>query len=513
MRTEEPIRLNIGGGDVPLPGFLTIDRKTGWEAFPLRRSHERGPSTFADNSVDEIRASHVLEHFPGHKAEEVLREWVRVLKPGGILRVAVPDLDKLFDAVSSGNPDNWPIQGYLYGGQTDDDDYHRSGYNDGWLRHLMVKVGLHDIQPWTSDIEDCAALPVSLNLQGTKGGDAVLLAKPFPSHRKIQAVISLPRYGPTKYFNALVQTLGAFRIPVEMQWGAWWDHRLTAAIENALDAGVEWVLTLDYDSPPRPEDVKALAVLMEEHPEIDALAPIQVKREEDTALFRPIDPATGQYKAGKITLAEFDGDVTEVGWAHFGLTLIRASALRKMKKPWFLGVPDAKGGWSDHSTHPDIYFWNNLRESGGRLFVANHVSIPHMQDIAVWPRHDMGGAVFQYMSDMQRDGKPRGGAQMKIRMLRSGWRRGRKPGDIIDMGENDGLANQLIRSGRAEPADDTDPSEVRQAHARNALIAKQAEKGITDETPVPEIPRQQPTGRHGGSAGKPRKQAAVAGDR
>jgi hypothetical protein len=35
--------------------------------------------------------------------------------------------------------------------------------------------------------------------------------------------------------------------------------------------------------------VKALAVLMEEHPEVDALAPIQVKREEDTALFRPVD--------------------------------------------------------------------------------------------------------------------------------------------------------------------------------------------------------------------------------
>lgn len=38
-----------------------------------------------------LYASHVLEHIPWYKTEEVLREWVRVLKPGGVLEVWVPD--------------------------------------------------------------------------------------------------------------------------------------------------------------------------------------------------------------------------------------------------------------------------------------------------------------------------------------------------------------------------------------------------------------------------------------
>jgi ubiquinone/menaquinone biosynthesis C-methylase UbiE len=71
----------------------------------------------------------------------VLREWVRVLKPGGVLKIATVDMDKVFDAVAAGNPDGWPIQGYLYGGQTDANDFHKSGYNDGGCEHLMTRVG------------------------------------------------------------------------------------------------------------------------------------------------------------------------------------------------------------------------------------------------------------------------------------------------------------------------------------------------------------------------------------
>lgn len=397
-------RLNIGGGDTAIPGFYNIDRANGWEAYPLRRSHERGGSTIPDNSVEEIYASHVIEHFPKHDAEDVLREWVRVLKPGGTLKVATVDFDKVADAIAKGNPDGWDIQGYIYGGQIDANDFHKSGYNEPWLRHLLNAVGLVDIKPWKSELNDCASLPVSLNLMGTKQAQAPQLDKPFPAG-KIHAVITLPRYGPTAYFDAIYKALVPLGIPLEMQWGAFWHHRLTAAMENAVAAGAEYVLTLDYDSPPSRNDIHALAVLMEEHPEADAIAPIQVKREEATALFRAVDPVTGQYRT-TARAEDFEPDLTEVGWAHFGLTLIRASALKQMRKPWFLGQPDKDGGWSDHAVHEDISFWNNLRASGGRAFVANHVAIPHMQEIAVWPTHDLCGLSYQYMKDLRTKGRP-----------------------------------------------------------------------------------------------------------
>jgi len=50
---------------------------------------------YPDNSYDVVYHSHVLEHFPKSKAKEFICECYRVLKTGGVLRVAVPDLEKI----------------------------------------------------------------------------------------------------------------------------------------------------------------------------------------------------------------------------------------------------------------------------------------------------------------------------------------------------------------------------------------------------------------------------------
>ncbi len=46
---------------------------------------------YEDNSVDEIRALHIIEHFDFHEAVRVLLEWNRVLKPNGKLIIETPD--------------------------------------------------------------------------------------------------------------------------------------------------------------------------------------------------------------------------------------------------------------------------------------------------------------------------------------------------------------------------------------------------------------------------------------
>jgi predicted SAM-dependent methyltransferase len=45
---------------------------------------------FEDNSVDLIYASHVFEYFDRDEAKEVLKEWLRVLKPGGYFKISCP---------------------------------------------------------------------------------------------------------------------------------------------------------------------------------------------------------------------------------------------------------------------------------------------------------------------------------------------------------------------------------------------------------------------------------------
>lgn len=177
---QQLIRLNLGAGESPLPGYANLDRKSGQEVYPL---------PFADGVAAEIRAAHVLEHFGFFEVPAVLREWVRVLAVGGWLRIAVPDLDWIVMRLASAHlptvPDGTdpallvaihtddsygvqPIENYLFGGQRDADDFHKMAFNEWKLTALMRAVGLTSIRRWKSEIADCASLPVSLNLEGRK---------------------------------------------------------------------------------------------------------------------------------------------------------------------------------------------------------------------------------------------------------------------------------------------------------------------------------------------------------
>lgn len=50
---------------------------------------------FNDNTYDLVYHSHVLEHFTKEDAVKFIEECFRVLKPGGIIRIAIPDLEKI----------------------------------------------------------------------------------------------------------------------------------------------------------------------------------------------------------------------------------------------------------------------------------------------------------------------------------------------------------------------------------------------------------------------------------
>ena len=152
------VRLDLGAGKASPPGFTPLGHGHGSEIYPL--------SPFADNSVDEIRASHCLEHFSHRQVPHVLAEWVRVLKPGGLLSIAVPDFAKIAANYLEGAAQ--PTEGYVMGGQVDSDDFHRSLFDRDRLTRLMVAAGLVSIVPWVSDLKDCAALSISLNLRGRK---------------------------------------------------------------------------------------------------------------------------------------------------------------------------------------------------------------------------------------------------------------------------------------------------------------------------------------------------------
>ncbi len=72
--------LDIGAGKHPLPGATPVDQGVELDAYRL--------SAFADGSMDFVFSSHCLEHLD--RWQEALREWLRVLRPGGTLFLYLP---------------------------------------------------------------------------------------------------------------------------------------------------------------------------------------------------------------------------------------------------------------------------------------------------------------------------------------------------------------------------------------------------------------------------------------
>src|SRR5689334_12456270 len=90
---SSPLQIHLGCGKRNLPGFINVEQAD-FDHVHYRTSIDRLPM-FADDSADLIYCSHAFEYFDRQQGAEVLKEWCRVLKPDGILRVAVPDFEVL----------------------------------------------------------------------------------------------------------------------------------------------------------------------------------------------------------------------------------------------------------------------------------------------------------------------------------------------------------------------------------------------------------------------------------
>lgn len=85
--------LNLGCGSRFHPDWTNIDITS---SSPLVQEHNlRHGIPFPDDTFDVVYHSHLLEHLQKHKALIFSRECYRVLKPGGIIRVVVPDLERI----------------------------------------------------------------------------------------------------------------------------------------------------------------------------------------------------------------------------------------------------------------------------------------------------------------------------------------------------------------------------------------------------------------------------------
>ncbi len=142
-----PLRLHIGGWEV----------REGWKILNIQPrpgvdfvGNCLDLSQFADGSVSEIYASHVYEHLD-HNSEVKLAfaEAFRVLKPGGLIRIGVPDLEVLCRVILDKKlsiDNRFAAQRLMYGGQTDPNDYHKVGFTFDFLKRFLEEAGFRGVQ-------------------------------------------------------------------------------------------------------------------------------------------------------------------------------------------------------------------------------------------------------------------------------------------------------------------------------------------------------------------------------
>ena len=352
------LKLNIGNGTTVIPGWTGVDVKDGGSAVPLRLNDG---SQVPDCSVSEIRCSHALEHLSFGEAMEALKDWTRALVPGGRIRISVPDFERIVEAWNT-DP-KAPF--YLLGGQMDEHDFHRSVFDENRLRVYLESVGLVNIQRWESKNTDLASHPISLNLEGFKPADDAPEAQTI----KIKAVMSVPRIGWNDGSAAIEATLRPSGINVVRFNGVFWGQCMQRAFQECLAEGVDWILAIDYDSMPTPRALDALIGTFGSHPEIDALASLQMRRGNDFPLMT---------RAGE-TEIEITNQPIKVHTAHFGMTLIRTESLRDLPKPWFASKPDKNGEWEDERLDEDIWFWHQWRLAGKTIYVDPTARIGHLE--------------------------------------------------------------------------------------------------------------------------------------
>jgi len=173
------VKLYLGSRTYRPEGFLSVDIDAAHE--PDIVADITDLQLVEDGSVEEIFASHVLEHLPWPLAFRALGEWTRVLQMGGIIRIGVPDVGMLASMIVRGI-NVWRALGMVYGlGRLQNHfEAHQFGYTSHTLLLVLRSLGFAEFDWWEDSTpgaqngwmlgDDGERIAISLNVRATRMG-------------------------------------------------------------------------------------------------------------------------------------------------------------------------------------------------------------------------------------------------------------------------------------------------------------------------------------------------------
>lgn len=133
--------MNVGCGDDYKEEFINVDL---YKAAKVDLVADIRALPYSDGLVDEIYASHVLEHFGKWEMHTLLTEWCRALKPQGKMTIIVPDLEWVVRNWLNEPEENrwgWPLD-TIFGHQSEPGETHKTGFTMPQLQNFLQKFPL-----------------------------------------------------------------------------------------------------------------------------------------------------------------------------------------------------------------------------------------------------------------------------------------------------------------------------------------------------------------------------------
>lgn len=241
----DSVRLNIGCGNHPIVGFVNIDLGDDADI----RIDVRVGLPFADATVDAIYSEHFFEHLDKGEGLAFLRECRRVLRPGGVARLAMPDLD---DLVGRYFIDDW----------RGDADMFKMGYDWVANRCEMLNIGMREWgHKWLYNEEELIAvadLAGFVNMRRMphgssahpalagreyRAGSKLIVEFDKPTYRcdeRPLVSVAIPAYNPKFFAEALHSVLAQTYRPIEiLVCDDRSDGQITDIVARARDQGAQ----------------------------------------------------------------------------------------------------------------------------------------------------------------------------------------------------------------------------------------------------------------------------------
>jgi len=187
----------------------------------------------------------------------------------------------------------------------------------------------------------------------------------------VTALMTAPRYEPVYARNFIEIALKGCGIPLAISGGVYYGQCMQIMLQDVVSKGVEYALTVDFDSMFTADHVQRLLGIIAEHDHIDAICAVQPKR-GDGRILAAMETET--------TL-EWDGRPIKVTSAHFGLTVIDLKRLADVPKPWFRSQPDANGEWTETKMDDDVWFWKQWFDAGRSVYVDPGCRLGHLEEM------------------------------------------------------------------------------------------------------------------------------------